>query len=200
MAEMPGMVAHHRGMKKLIWTLTVFAQLSATGLAQVLPDNPQPALPGVSDWNRVQDLANGEGITVARPGELAVPCRFSGATNDALFCDSFYSGTEYRFDRAEVERVRSDDKRRNFAIVVGTLTAAGFIWGVASPPNAGTPRVEGGIAGAALGALAGLVVAVPASILIPGRLVYRHRSNPHQAPVTAASPAQVPDQASPALQ
>ena len=167
-------------MKRFLWIPIAIALLPASGLAQALPDNPAPSTSGSSDWNRVQDLANGEEISVARHGELSVPCRFNGATNDSLFCDSFYSGREYRFDRADVDRIRSDDKRRNFVIVVGAFTVAGFIWGVATPRNNGTARALDGFAGGAAGALAGLVVGVPVSLLIPGRLVYRHRSWAHR--------------------
>ena len=131
-----------------------------------------------------------------------MPCRFAGATDDSLFCDSFYSQRQMRFDRAEVERVRSDDKRRNLTIMIGTLTAAGFIWGVATPPDNGTPRVVTGFAGAALGALVGTVVAVPASLLIPGRLVYRHGPQARNAPGNGTSgptPAPGPNTAPPNL-
>jgi hypothetical protein len=101
-----------------------------------------------------------------------VPCLFAGATRDSLFCDSRFSGREYRFDRSEVERVRMDDKRRNMRILIGSFAAAGFVWGVAKSNSDGTPRGLVGLAGAGLGALAGCAVSVPAAFLIPGRLVY----------------------------
>lgn len=162
-------------MRWFCWILIAIALLPAAGLAQALPDNPQPATSGASGWNRVQDLANGEGISVARRGERSVPCRFAGATDESLFCDSFYTGRPYQFDRVDVKRVRRDDKRRNLTIVLGSFTAAGFIWGVATPPERGTPRMLDGVAGAALGAMAGVIVGVPSSLLIPGRVVYRQR-------------------------
>jgi hypothetical protein len=180
-------------MKMASWILAgtfAFVLLPASLAAQALPDNPKPtqtdsartdsSRTGPADWARVQDLVNGEIITVARPGEPSLPCRFAGATNDFLFCDSFSSQRQFRFTRAEVNRVRSEDKRRNVTIVVCAFTAAGFIWGTAAPrdPGSSVPRVLVGFAGAGLGALAGAALALPASLLIPGRLIYhRHVSD-----------------------
>jgi len=109
------------------------------------------------------------------PGSHSEPCRFAGATDNDLFCDSLYSGREYQFKRSEISAVRMDDKRRNLRIVIGGFAAAGLIWGVAKQPNPGVPRAVDGLAGAALGGLAGCVVSVPASLLIPGRVVFRQR-------------------------
>ncbi len=169
-------------------TVLFFALLPAVAWPQALPDNPQPARPDSAGWSRVQDLANGEQIDVAHGGEHAVPCRFAGATDADLFCDSMFSDRQYRFSRAEVERIRMEDKRRNMHILIGAFAAAGFIWGAATPPPTGStaPRFVGGLAGAAVGAFAGLVVSVPAAFLIPGRLVY-HR--PHAVrPLSASVP------------
>jgi hypothetical protein len=150
--------------------------LPPTARTQTLPDNPEPAPEPPAGWVRVQDLARGEEITVAKGGMFSVPCRFAGATDNELFCDSMFSGREYRFRREEIGRVRMDDKRRNMRILVGSFAAAGLVWGIVAPPNPndGTPRAVSGLGGAAIGALAGLVVSVPAAFLIPGRLVYRH--------------------------
>jgi hypothetical protein len=177
-------------MKAFIWISIAFALLPVATKAQTLPDSPQPAPSGTSDWGRVQDLANGEQITVARTESLSVPCLFAGATRDSLFCDSRFSGREYRFDRSEVERVRMDDKRRNMRILIGSFAAAGFVWGVAKSNSDGTPRGLVGLAGAGLGALAGCAVSVPAAFLIPGRLVYRHASSDRSAHSAALSPDQ----------
>ncbi len=169
----------------------MFASLPAAMRAQALPDNPQPARPDSSGWDRVQDLANGEEITVANGGAHVHPCRFTGATDSDLFCDSMFSDRQYRFSRAEVERVRLEDKRRNMRILIGSFAVAGFIWGAATPPPAGStaPRFLDGLAGAAAGAFAGLVVSVPAALLIPGRLVY-HR--PHTLRPSSSSPPTAP--------
>jgi hypothetical protein len=167
---------------------------------QASPENPEPAGPGVSDWSRVRDLANGDKIDIAVGGRHAVPCLFGGATKDYLFCDSIFSERNFRFDRAEVENVRMEQKKKNMNIVIGTMAAAGFAWGVAAPTSNevhnGSPRVLNGLAGAAIGTLAGFVVAVPASVLMPGRLVYRQplheyksQSNPFS---TSAPPATAP--------
>ena len=158
------------------FVLLCLALLPGTAWAQALPDNPEPAQKPYAGWVRVQDLARGEEITVARGGTFSVPCRFAGATDNDLFCDSLFSGREYRFGRAEVERVRMDDKRRNMKILIGSFAAAGLIWGVAGPRSASdtTPRALSGLAGAGIGAFAGLFVSIPAVFLIPGRLLYRH--------------------------
>ena len=166
------------GMKSSLWILIAIVFLSAAAGAQALPDDPQAAPSGTADWVRLQDLANGQQISVARPGGSSVPCRFAGTTKDTLFCTSLFTDREYRFDRAEIVRVRMDDKRRNLHLLIGGLAAAGFIWGVAVPNNNGTPRFLNGLAGAGAGALAGSVVSVPAALLSPGRLVYR-RSQSH---------------------
>lgn len=181
-------------MKSKFWfycAVLLFASLPAATWAQGLPDNPEPARPDAAGWNRVQELANGEEITVAHGRLHAVPCRFAGATDDDLFCDSLFSGGQYRFSRAEVERVRMEDKRRNMRILIGTFAAAGFIWGAATPPPTGStaPRLVGGLAGAAVGGFAGLVVSLPAALLIPGRLVY-HRPPAEHKPSASAPTAQ----------
>lgn len=173
---------------------------SAAAWPQALPDSPQPARPDSNSWSRVQDLADGEEIDVSVGGTHAHICNFAGATDNDLFCDSRYSGREYRFSRTEVENVRREDKRRNMRILIGTFAVAGFVWGAATPPPAGStaPRFVGGLAGAAIGGLAGLVVSVPAALLIPGRLVY-HRPPPEHKPSPAAPATQsAPTQPGPA--
>jgi hypothetical protein len=167
-------------MRCSVWILIAIVLQSAAAGAQTLPDNPQAAPSGIADWGRVQDLANGQQISVARPGGSSVPCRFAGATNDTLFCNSLFSGREYQFKRDEVGRVRMDDKRRNLHLLIGGLAAAGFVLGVAVPNNDGTPRFVNGLAGAGAGALAGIVVSLPVALLVPGRLVYRRPGIDHQ--------------------
>jgi hypothetical protein len=150
--------------------------LPAAARAQTLPDNPEPAAKTSAGWDRIQDLARGEEINVARTGRHSVPCRFAGATDKEVFCDSMFSGREYRFGREEIERVRMEDKRRKMKILIGTFAAAGLVWGVATPPSSGStaPRFVDGLVGAAAGGFAGLIVSLPAALLIPGRLLYRH--------------------------
>jgi hypothetical protein len=154
--------------------------------AQALPDNPAPH--ETQGWTRVQDLANGEQITVARPGGEPMPCNFTGATNDDLFCNPLYRGGEYRFKRGEIGRVRKDDKYRNTRIVVGAFAVTGLVWGAATPSNNGTPRALAGLAGAAIGALVGLVVSVPIALAIPGRTVYHQSNSNHHLTAPAPSP------------
>jgi hypothetical protein len=178
------------------FVLLSLALLPTAVRTQTLHDNPEPVRARSADWDRVQDLARGDGITVARAGTYSVPCRFVGATDNELFCDSMFSGREYRFSRAEVERVRMEDKRKNMRILIGSFAAAGLVWGVATPPPTGStaPRVVDGLAGAALGGFVGLIVSVPAAVLIPGRLIYRHSPSyaktGHPAPPSKEGPSQ----------
>jgi hypothetical protein len=175
-------------MKHSAWIVMVIAAVTLGARAQKLPDAPQPAPTGAADWSRVKDLANGEEIVVSRPGGFGVPCAFAGASDQTLFCESLYGGRERTFDRAGIDVVRRNDKHRTFRIVVGSFAAAGFIWGVATPPGVnGAPRGLNGLAGAAVGGLAGLAVSLPAMLLIPGRLVYRHARPDHGTQIEPVS-------------
>lgn len=172
------------------------ALMPAAARTQTLPDNPEPARTSSAGWTRVQDLARGEQIVVAAGGTYSVPCRFAGATDKELLCDSLFSGREYRFNRTEVEHVRMDDKRRTLHILVASFAVAGLVWGVANPAPSGNsaPRFVDGLAGAGIGALVGLVVSVPAALLIPGRLVYRHPPSDDRTGRQAQAGEQAPDQ------
>jgi hypothetical protein len=181
-------------MKHLCIILIVIASASAAIRAQNLPDSPNPAQSSSAgssstDWNRVADLAHDDQIVVNADGGRSVHCLFSGAIDSTLFCEPYLNRgdyAEYRFPRNEVEQVRLNEQRRNQHIIFWSLTAAGFIWGVSGPSSSynGTPRALVGIAGGATGVLAGLVVAFPLSLAIPGKLVYRRPANPPQAPTT----------------
>jgi hypothetical protein len=170
------------------------AQQAGQPSAQALPSDPEPTPAGKADWGRVQDMANGEEIVVERGGRrFPMPCQFAGATRDYLFCDSMYSGREYRYDRTEVQRVRLDDKRRNVHILIGGMAAAGFIWGVATPPADGYPRVLTGLVGAGIGAFAGVVVALPVALLIPGRTVFHQSISKSKTTAPIMRPESAPE-------
>jgi hypothetical protein len=181
----------------LVWMLTAFA----AGAQGNPPGNPSlseststqevvafaPGRTDTADWNRVRDLARDDEIAVKARGE-SFRCLFDGATDQTLFCDpassawgAWGNASEYRIQRAEVKSIRMVQYRRNMKFAIGSMAVAGFIWGAVKGSNPGGgyayPRVVVGLAGAALGALAGCVVAVPAA-LIPGRLVYRRASLP----------------------
>jgi hypothetical protein len=185
-------------MKRLCLTLITLSCAAAALPAQTLPDSPQPAERQPSDsssaeWNNVAGLAHDEEIVVKTTTGRSEKCLFSGAIDTTLFCGPYLTrgdGGEYRFPRNEVEQVRLNQQHRNQRIVFWSLTAAGFIAG-ASLPNAtanGTPRILSGIAGGAVGAFVGAVVAFPTSLLIPGKLVYRRGAHPPTS--TTAQPAQ----------
>jgi hypothetical protein len=157
--------------------------LPAAGVAQSLPENPEPAKTGVSEWSRVGDLAREDEITVARAGRSSLHCRFAGATTDYLFCDEsipWLSERGFRLDHADVVSVRMDQNRRNAKIIIGAGAVAGGIWGVLRTSRSydNGSSVFGGFAGAGIGALAGFIPAeaVKAFHLIPGPLIYRQSS------------------------
>jgi hypothetical protein len=143
--------------------------------AQALPDAPNPT--DATGWNRVGDLARGEEIMVARSGGLSIPCRFAGATNTQLFCDSLFSEREMRFNRADIEKVRQDQSRRDFWTIIGGGAVGVGLWtGISSvKTHDSRTAVAEGVAGAAIGAFLAFIPAeaVKAFHLIPGRLIYR---------------------------
>lgn len=151
--------------------------LPATIAAQELPDAPSPA--DAAGWNRVANLARGDEIVIARSGGFSAPCRYAGATNDEVFCDSLYSEREMRFNRADIEKIRLDQSRRDFwTIIGGGAVGGGLFFGITSlkTHDNGTAVAEG-VAGAAIGAFLAFIPAetVRAFHLIPGKLIY-HRT------------------------
>ncbi|MGA2887419.1 MAG: hypothetical protein ABSE51_05155 [Terracidiphilus sp.] len=165
-------------MKHLLWIPIAIVLLPSAARSQALPDNPQPAKPAATGWSRVADLAHDEEIVVAGAGSHDLHCRFAGATDDYLFCNSNFpwiNDRGYQLDRAEIETIRLNQSHRNLKITVGTAAAASGVWAgirTANHDNAST-AVFTGIFGTGIGALAGLVVAIPVEILVPGRLIYR---------------------------
>lgn len=169
-------------MKRLCLTIATLGCLSSVLIAQSLPDAPQPAESSSSDWNNVAGLPHDEEIVVKTNTGRTQHCLFSGAIDTTLYCGPYLSrddGAEYTFPRNEVEQVRLNQQRRNQRIVFWSLTGAGFVWGLATPPGQpnGTPRILDAFVGGAAGALAGAIVSFPASLLIPGKLVYRGSAN-----------------------
>jgi len=160
---------------KRLYLLLLLIVVPAAAWAQALPNAPQPGSADDASWSHVEGLNRGDQIMVSRPGGgFSTPCRFAGATDGMLFCDAVYGDPEYKFPRADITKIRRDDKRRNMRIVIGSFAAAGFIAGVAVPPQAGPPRIVNGMIGAGVGAFGGLLVSLPVALLVPGRLVYRH--------------------------
>jgi hypothetical protein len=171
-------------MRHSRWILIAILLLPGASGAQALPDNPQPAQPAASGWNRVADLAHDEEIVVARTGGRDLRCRFAGATDDYLFCDAsnpWLGDRSLRFDRAEVGAVRLNQESLNRHILVGVGAAAGLAYFLSHTRNLdGTPskdngtRVMSGLLGAGIGAGAGYILAIPIAPFIPGKLIYRH--------------------------
>ena len=179
-------------------TFVLLAQVTVAARTQELPNNPQPVKPGDSGWSRVRDLARGDEIHIETAGGMHQACRFGGATEDFLFCDSpFDTSGEggYQLNRADVERVRSDDFRRNRCIIVVAAMGAGFLAAYAghrSDPQ--DERVVDGLIGAGMGALLGSLPGQLVAHLIPNRVVYRQ---PRQERKTRASARPVTSQIKP---
>jgi len=144
---------------------------------QALPDNPAPNPSDSAGWNRVGDLARGEEITVSTPGDRSLHCLFAGATNQDLFCASPFSERELRFNRADIEKIRMDQSRRNFWTIIGASAIGVGLWsGIGSlKSHDSQTAVADGLAGTAIGALLAFIPAetVKAFHLIPGKLIYR---------------------------
>lgn len=161
-------------MRSLLLLLLLFVLAPIILLAQAPPENPAPS--GSADWNRVGNLVHDQEIVVSARGGRQLHCLFTGATDATLFCEPYLDrGGEFHFDRADIDQVRLNQGRRNMKIVIWSLAAAGFVWGVSDPrlSTGGEPRLLTGLAGGAAGGFAGLIASLPAALLIPGKLVYR---------------------------
>jgi hypothetical protein len=172
--------------------LMLMGLLPASMAAQALPDAPNTA--EATGWTRVGDLARGEEIAVARGGGNSVHCLFAGATSENLFCDSPYSDREMRFNRADIDKIRMDQSRRDFWTIIGGGAVGGGLWiGISSlkTHDSGT-AVSEGLAGAAIGAFLAFIPAetVRAFHLIPGKLVYHRAARDKSASTGAAAPNQ----------
>jgi hypothetical protein len=177
-------------MRSFVQFLLLFALAPALLLAQSPPENPAPSSSGSRGWDRVGNLVHDQEIVVSARGGRELHCLFTGATDATLFCEPYLSraGREYRFDRTDIDQVRLNQVRRNMKIVIWSLAGAGFVWGVSDPrlSTDGEPRLLTGLAGGAAGGFAGLIVSLPAGLLIPGKLVY-HRPG-HALPAGSPQP------------
>jgi hypothetical protein len=186
----------------IIGSTLVFILMTPFGMQAQSAPNPQGSSPADSaqtppviyeaparpteDWNRVLNLVHDEEINVWASRNRHVRCLFTGATNEYLFCEPAYSrwhstgSGEYRFNRADVDKIRLEQGERNFKAAIATTTVAGAITGAAvTSTNYAGERVLGALAGGLAGVMAGAIVAVPVAILVPGHLVYQR---PHPRP------------------
>lgn len=154
------------------------------------------------DWNRVRALAHDEEINVWSSRNRHVRCLFTGATDDFLFCEPKigYGGGEYRFNRADVDRIRLEQGEHHFKTTVAVAALTGVIAGAALPStNNSAGRVIGGLAGGLVGGFAGLLIAGPVAIFVPGHLVYQRPHDRHKSQDSARSRQelnpQIPQQA-----
>jgi len=148
-------------------------------VGQTSPVREIPNRP-TEDWNRVRDLAHDEEINVWASRNRHVRCLFTGATDDYLFCEPassawHNSGGEYRFSRADVDKVRLEQGEHHFKTTVGVMALLGTIAGAAVNPgkNNGGERAIGALAGGLVGGFAGIIIAGPIAMLMPGHLVYQ---------------------------
>jgi hypothetical protein len=149
------------------------------------------------DWNRLRALAHQEEINVWASRNRHVRCLFSGATENYLFCEPLYSyrgGGEYRFDRADVEKVRLEQGERNFKRTIAVSAGVGAItMAAATNTSNGGDRLLGALAGGLAGGFAGIIIAGPVALLMPGHLVYQR---PH-TPIKAAASAHLQTESTP---
>jgi hypothetical protein len=158
-----------------ISTINTSAQFSPNDNAST----PTPASTRSSeDWNRVRALTHDEEINVFASGNRHVRCLFARATDDYLLCEPAFSrwhssGGEYRFDRADVDKIRLEQGEHNFRTTVGVMALVGTVGGAAATNTGnGGDRVIGGLAGGLAGMFAGIIIAGPVALFTPGHLVY----------------------------
>jgi hypothetical protein len=169
--------------------------------AEITPSaHNAPSRPS-EDWNRVHDLTHDEQISVWASHNRHVRCLFTGATDDYLFCEPAFSRWhssqgEYRFTRADVDKVRLEQSERNFKATVIATGVAGAIAGSALTNGKNGSRVLGDLFGGLGGTVAGLIIGLPVAAFVPGTLVYeRPRTQSGHARSRNAQP--VPPQPEP---
>jgi len=128
-------------MKHPAAVLIALAFLHATFLpllthAQVSSDNSLPApLPDLM-WSRVERMVHGQPMVVKPISGPSVHCRFAGATDAYLFCDPDHArsaASDYRFDRAQVIRVKISRSKVNWhPALLATVAAIGIATGAAA--------------------------------------------------------------------
>ncbi len=116
-------------MREILITATVIPVflMSFTALGQSAPASAaaqlappiavvpsRPAKIGTASRN----VAHDEEINVWASSDRHVRCLFTGATDDYLFCEPLFrrsqgSGGEYRFSRADVDKIRLEQAQRN---------------------------------------------------------------------------------------
>jgi hypothetical protein len=170
-------------MKHILWLPIAIPLLAAAAWTQSLPDNPEPAKPMTSGWNRVRDLAQGDEITVDAGKRHTIHCSFAGATDQTLFCDPHYGWLgrgESQFDQAEVETVRQSHEKRNRWLLIAAMgSAGGIVVGLRDANPYNSERVLEGMFGAALSGAISYPIAALGAHFIPGSLLYRRPRQDH---------------------
>jgi hypothetical protein len=176
-------------------TFTAGAQsLPHQDVAQATTQAQNPALvtaPARSseDWNHLRELAHQEEINVWASRNRHIRCLFSGVTENYLFCESLYAyrgNSEFRFDRADVDKVRLEQGERNFKRTIAVSAVAGAItMAAATNTSNGGDRFLGALEGGLAGSLVGVIVAGPVALLTPGHLVYQRPHTPKSSGAVA---------------
>lgn len=146
--------------------LALITSASAAVSAQNLPDNPAQTPPPDPAWMRLESLAYGTPIVITTTIGPPVHCFLTSATAEYLDCHPAEqpAGVGYRFDRASVLSVDSEQWSRNSAqpnqrernfhpAWISSIIAGGVIVGLCA-----TPTTDAGHAAAA-GAIGALVTA-----------------------------------------
>jgi hypothetical protein len=160
-------------MKRLCFTLIAVSCLSATLIAQNLPDAPAPAPYAPAGWNLVKNLSKDEPIVVRDENGPPVHCLFAGATDQYLYCDppGNPAGVGFRFDRASIVSVGLDLPQRNNAQFdrpqrnyhpawIASILAGGLLTGiVATRTTSDGNAAKAGLIGAGVVAVIGAPLA-----------------------------------------
>ncbi|WP_348262721.1 hypothetical protein P8935_23390 [Telmatobacter sp. DSM 110680] len=167
----------------MFYIFTAAAQsLPQQDVSQATPQAQSPASATApthssEDWNRLRGLVHQEEINVWASRNRHVRCLFSGATENYLFCEPLYSyrgNGEFRFDRADVDKVRLEQGERNFKRTIAVSAGVGAVtMAAATNTSNGGDRLLGALAGGLAGSLVGIIIAGPVALLTPGHLVYQ---------------------------
>jgi hypothetical protein len=171
---------------------TFNAQAQSSPQSTSSPSTPFQSAPAISvkeSWNSVRELVHDEDIIVFASRNRRVHCLFSGATDDTLFCEPRHTGKgEYRFNRADVDKIRLEEGEHNIRKTVALSAIAGIAIGAATAHGSGNEsaiRVAGAAVGGLAGMMVGLIIALPIAVFVPGHLVYQRPRAPHSSQASA---------------
>lgn len=140
--------------------LLIALALLTVAHAQQPPDAPSPANPlSDAEWQRIEQIVNGQEISVHVRNAFPLDCRFAEATDAELFCDCIDAPpgeSGYRIARANVLSVRVVRPRRDLrpGLVAAMVVGGGLIGiGVARNGTASQGAAFGGFAALMVGGI-----------------------------------------------